>query len=238
VRQSCRKPDDVRIIPFDLSGLDALPGHAAQALACWDRVDFMVHNAGVALREPVVTTPLHLDQQVMATNYFGAVALTKALLPSMIHRRSGHFVVISSLSGKYGVPRLAAYAATKHALHGFFESLRAEVHDDNVRVTIVVPGIVRTAVLRHALTGSGAAYGRSLPDYDEGLDPDVCAARILRAVARGAEEVAVGGSELATLYLKRFFPGLMSILVRNHPARMRRRLLRMLTFGFAGAPRP
>ena len=234
VRQACRTPSEVHLLPFDLAALDTIPLHVEHALGRWGHVDYMVHNAGVALRDRMVDTPLHLDQQVMATNYFGPVALTKALLPSMLQRQSGCFVVVSSLSGKYGVPQLSSYSAAKHALHGCFESLRAEVHDRHIQVTIVIPGIIRTPIIQHALTGSGATFGQSMPAYERGMDPDVCAARILRAVSRHKEEALIGGWELSTLYLKRFFPTLLSALVRNHPVRLRNKLLRLLSFGAGG----
>lgn len=234
VRQACRAAAEVHLLPFDLAELDTIPQHAEQALGWWGHVDYMVHNAGVALRDRLVDTPLRLDQQVMATNYFGPVALTKALLPSMLQRQSGCFVVVSSLSGKYGVPQLSSYSASKHALHGCFESLRAEVHDRHIQVTIVIPGIIRTPIIQHALTGSGATYGKTMPAYERGMDPDICAARILRAVSRHKEEALIGGWELSSLYLKRFFPTLLSVLVRNHPVRLRNKLLGWLSFGTDG----
>ena len=231
VRDACRAPADVRLLPFDLASVSSLPEQAVRALGFWGRVDYMVHNAGVALRARVADTPLELDQRVMATNYFGPLALTKALLPSMLSRQSGAFVVVSSLSGKYGVPQLSSYAASKHALHGAFECLRAEVHDRNIRVTIVIPGFIRTPILNHAYTADGAKYGKTMPAYERGMDPDVCAERILAAVASGKEEEAIGGWELTSLYLKRFFPTLLSRIVRNHPVRWRKRLLRWLSLG-------
>lgn len=234
VALACRVTAQVRVLPFDLAALETIPQQVERALAHWGHVDYMVHNAGVALRERMVDTPLGLDQQVMATNYFGPIALTKALLPSMLQRRSGCFVVVSSLSGKYGVPQLSAYAASKHALHGCFESLRAEVHDRQIQVTLIIPGFIRTPILRHALTGSGATYGRTLPAYERGMDPDVCAVRILRAVAARKEEALVGGWELSSLQLKRFCPTLLSALVRSHPVRLRNRVLRWLSLGMAG----
>lgn len=230
VRQACWTPTNVHLLPFDLADLDTLPQHAEQALQVWGHVDYMVHNAGVALRERLVDTPIRLDQQVMATNYFGPLALTKALLPSMLHRQSGCFVVVSSLSGTYGVPQLSSYAASKHALHGAFESLRAEVHDRHIQVTIVIPGIIRTPIIQHALTGTGAQYGKAMPAYERGMDPDVCAARVLRAVSRRKEEVLIGGPEVFTVYLKRLYPTLLSAFVRSHPVRFRNRLRRLLSF--------
>ena len=234
VRQGCRLPGDVHLVPFDLGSQELISGQVDVVLARWGHVDYMVHNAGVALRGRMAETPLDLDHRVMATNYFGPLALTKALLPSMLDRGSGHFVVISSLSGKYGVPQLSAYAASKHALHGAFESLRAEVHGQGLRVTMVVPGIIRTPILEHALTSSGARYGKTTPEYAHGMDPGDCAARILRAVAREREEVLVGKSEIFTVYLKRFAPTLLSAFVRSHPVRWQRNLRQWLSFGGTG----
>ncbi len=231
VRQACPPSVETRVLPLDLAALETLPGVAEQALGFWGHVDYMVHNAGVALRSGVDETPLHLDQQIMAINYFGPVVLTKALLPSMLERQFGCFVVVSSLSGKYGGPRLSAYAASKHALHGYFESLRAELHVRHIQVTIVVPGFIRTDILRNALVGDGSRYGKTLPEFERGMDPDRCAADVLHAVVKRREEAFIGGWEISTVYLNRFFPTALSWLVRNHPAQLKNRLLRLLSFG-------
>jgi len=234
VRQACSDPGQVRLVPFDLADLEAIPAAVQRALAEFGQVDYMVHNAAIALRETLLDTPLELDQRVMTTNYFGPLVLTRALLPSMLARRTGRFVVISSLSGKHGVPKLSAYAAAKHALHGAFESLRTEVHDQGIRITMIIPGFVRTPILERALTGSGTQYGRTLESYQRGMDPDRCANRILGAVARGKEEALVGGWELSSLYLQRFFPRLFRVVMRNHPVQLRMKLIRILSFGLAG----
>jgi short-subunit dehydrogenase len=224
VQSECRHPEDVRIIPLDLGELDTLPQQTREAHSAWGRVDVMVHCAGIALREPAVSTPLALDQKIMNVNYFGPMLITKLLLPEMLRQGAGHFVVLSSLSGRYGVPRLSAYAAAKHALHGYFESLRAETHAAGIRVTMVVPGFIRTPIVEHALTGSGAQYGRSLAAYQQGMDPALCAEQILRGVLRQREEFAVGGWEVLTLCLHRMAPRLLSSLMRHHPVRLMRKL--------------
>jgi short-subunit dehydrogenase len=195
----------------------------------------MVHNAGVALRDRVINTGLEIDRRIMTTNYFGPIALTKALLPSMLQRRSGCFVVVSSLSGSYGGPQLSAYAASKHALHGFFESLRAEVHADGIRITVITPGFIRTQIAEHALTGTGDPYGKALQVHERGMDPDRCATRMLKTIAHRKEEALVGGVEVYSVYLKRFFPALLSVLVRSHPVRLRNRLLHWMSFGTRGS---
>jgi short-subunit dehydrogenase len=225
VRDACGDSTGVRLLPFDLADLDSLPAVVETALGCFGQVDVMVHNAGVATRDRVVNTTLEVHEQVLRTNYLGPVVITQALLPSMNMRGSGCFVVLSSLSGKYGVPLLAPYAASKHALHGFFESLRAEEHDRGIQVTLVVPGFIRTEITAHALTGSGDRYGKVLPTLGHAMHPDECARRILDAVARRKKEALIGGAEIWSVHLERWFPGAWSALVRRHPVRKLRRLL-------------
>lgn len=215
----------VRLVPLDLADLETLPGGAAKALACYGSVDIMVHNAGLASRARIVDTTPDVLERVLRTNFLGPAILTRALLPSMFARGGGQFVVISSLSGKYGGPLLAAYAASKHALHGFFESLTAEEHDRGIVVTFVVPGFIKTDITAHAVTGSGGSYGRVLSIYRTAMEPEECARRILPAVARRRPEVLVGGAELWTVALKRWFPRALAVVVRSHPVRVRNRLL-------------
>jgi dehydrogenase/reductase SDR family protein 7B len=227
VRRACARADGV-ILPFDLSDLEALPAVAERALASHGRIDLMVHNAGVAHRGLVTDTTMDVHQYIMATNYFGPVALTRSLLPPMLARGSGRFLVVSSLSGKFGGPCMSAYAASKHALHGFFESLRAEVHGRHVGVTIAIPGFVQTDITRHALTGGGSAYGKMLSSYRRAMPPERCARRILRATAAGRREVLVGGVEVWSVYLKRLSPAGVAWLMRSHPVRFQRKVKRML----------
>ena len=224
VQRACGTAE-VRLVPFDMADLDVVPARAAEALACFGGVDIMVHNAGLAARDRVADTTRDVHERLLRTNYLGPALLTQALLPSMLERGGGHFVVISSLSGKYGGPLLAAYAASKHALHGFFESLRAEEHERGIVVTFIVPGFIKTDITAHALTGSGGSFGRVLPIYRNAMGPDECARRILRAVGRRRQEVLVGGVEVWTVYLKRWFPSALAVVVRSHPVRLRNRLL-------------
>lgn len=225
VRAACGESVEVLLLPFDLADLPALPAQVAAALERFGAVDIMVHNAGVAVRDRAVNTSLEVHERILRTDYLGPVVLTGALLPSMLARGSGQFVVISSLSGKYGGPQLSAYAAAKHALHGYFESLRAEEHDRGIVVTLIIPGFIRTEITAHALTGSGGRYGKVLQIYRHAMAPDRCAGRILRAVARRRQEALVGGVEVWTVYLKRWFPRALSVVVRSHPVRLRNRLL-------------
>jgi dehydrogenase/reductase SDR family protein 7B len=157
---------------------------------------------------------VNVDLTIMLTNYLGQVALTKAVLPSMLERKSGHIVVISSVSGKIGVPMRSAYAASKHAIHGFFDSLRAEIWREKVKVTIVCPGFVQTNIRANALLANGTSRGQDAPRHRHAVSADKCASQILSAVAAGKEEVYIGREGWA-VYAYRFFPGLVSQVLRR-----------------------
>jgi short-subunit dehydrogenase len=215
VRADCEAPDRHLVLPLDLADTGALPDAVRRALDACGRIDVMVHNGGISQRSRAEETDLAVDRRVMKIDYFGTVALTKALLPAMLERGSGRFVVVSSLVGKIGTPMRSGYSAAKHALHGFFESLRAEVHDRGVRVTMVCPGFIKTEVSIHALTADGSEQGSMDRAQDRGMSPEVCARRVVRAVEGGRAEVLVGGKEVWAVRLARFFPGLYRRLIRR-----------------------
>ncbi|MCB0111849.1 MAG: SDR family oxidoreductase [Caldilineaceae bacterium] len=214
VRDACANPDQHMVLPFDLLQFDA-PAITEAALGQMGQIDLLIHCGGVSQRGTAVETDLAVDRRIMEINYFSTVALTKAVLPAMIVRRQGHLVVISSLSGKISTPRRSAYAASKHALHGFFESLRTEVIGDNIQVTMVCPGYVKTNLSRHALTGDGGAHGELDPTQAKGMAPAALATRILQAIERNEDEVLVGGTEVLGVYLNRFVPGLYKKIIRR-----------------------
>jgi len=151
----------------------------------------------------------------MNTNYFGTILLTKAVLPAMLARGSGHMVVVSSLMGYLDTPMRSAYAASKHALQGYFDSLRAEVWRQNVKVTLVCPGFVKTAISLNALAADGSKHGRMDRTQQKGISAERCAAKMLDAIASGREEVLIGGMEILAVYAKRFLPWVYSRVIRK-----------------------
>jgi NADP-dependent 3-hydroxy acid dehydrogenase YdfG len=208
--------DKVLTLPLDLTATDTLPAKANEAIAHWGRIDVMVHNGGVSQRSLAKDTLPAVDRQLMETNYFGAVALTKALLPHFLQRKSGHFVVISSVMGKFGAPLRSGYCASKHALHGFFDALRAECWRENILVTLVCPGYVQTNVSVNALTGTGGKQNTMDEATAKGIPADVCARRIVLATSEGRHEVNIAGpKETLGLVLKRTWPGLLARMLRT-----------------------
>ncbi len=208
-------PGNLLVLPLDLDRAADFPARAHQIEDHFGPVDILINNGGIGQRGAVVETLLEVDRRIMETNYFGTIALTKVVLPGMIARRSGSIVVISSLMGYLDTPFRSAYAASKHALQGYFDCLRAEVAGDNVDVVMVCPGFVRTEISRHALTPTGEKHNRMDQAQERGISPEKCAARTLEAIAARRREVLVGGIEVLAVPIKRFLPGLYARIVRR-----------------------
>jgi len=179
------------------------------------RVDILVNNAGVSQRSLALETKLAVDRELMEVNFFSAVSITKGILPWMISKGGGHIVVISSMAGKYGFRLRSSYAAAKHALNGFFETMRAELHDRNVRITLVSPGRVQTDVSVHSLTGDGKQYGKMDKGQSNGIPVEKCARIIARAIKCNRKEVFIGGPERFLLLAKRMYPPLYYWIVNR-----------------------
>lgn len=216
VRDKCTNKASHMVLPLDLSEWDALASKAEEVLRRFSRVDILVNNGGISHRSMAKDTVLEVDKRVMDIDYFGHIALTKAVLPSMLERKSGHIVVTTSLAGLIPVPYRTAYCAAKHALHGFFDTLRVEVWDDNIKVTLVCPAQVRTDISFQALAGDGDKYGKMDPLIEAGMSPEECADAIIKAIVQGKQQVLVGkGRPIIGTYVKRLSPTLFTRLVRK-----------------------
>jgi short-subunit dehydrogenase len=215
VRRTVAHPQRVALLPLDFERPDELAPLAQEALRRLGSVDLFINSAGISQRSLVQDTLPAVDRRLMEVNFLGPAALVKALLPSMLARRRGHIAVISSLVGKFGTPMRSGYAASKHALHGFFDSLRAEVAAEGIAVTLFCPGYIRTEITLSSLTGDGSPYGRIDDALRDGMPAPVCARKILGALARRDREVLIGGKEVYAAMAARLFPGLFARAVRR-----------------------
>lgn len=214
VKNSCTYPDTVHILPLDLTDSNSLEAKVPAAIALFGHIDIMVHNGGISQRALVAETGIDVHREVMELNYFSYIILTKALLPHFIERGSGYFVVTSSVMGKIGTPMRAAYAAAKHALHGFFDSLRAEVGKYGIRVTILTPGYIHTPI--SVISGDGSFLSSKSEQINGGLPADKAAAQIIKAIKNETYEPYIGkfiGEEKLALFVKRFLPRLFTRLI-------------------------
>ncbi len=206
---------NIHVLPLDLSDLDSLDNAAAKALKIHGNIDVLVNNGGISQRSLVSETSFEVDQRLINVNFLSAVKLTKLVLPSMIQKNGGHILVTSSLTGKFGTPFRSSYAASKHALHGFFEALNAEVWDKNIYTTIFCGGYIKTDISINAVTGDGSAQNKMDANQAKGKTAASAAAIMIKAVERNKREVYFGGKEVMGVYLKRLFPGLLAKMLRK-----------------------
>jgi short-subunit dehydrogenase len=209
VKRACNdRSSRVICVPFDLSDTSGIEKLAEVQIKSLGRIDYLLNLGGISQRARVDETPLWLDRKIFEINYFGTIALTKAVLPYMISQKSGHIVATSSISGRFGFPLRSAYSASKHALHGFFETLYLENKKNNIRTSVLIPGRVRTNISFHALDSAGNEQGKMDDGLAKGLSPEKAAKIIIRGILRNKREILVGRGELTLLFIRRIWPWL------------------------------
>ncbi|NQV77472.1 MAG: SDR family oxidoreductase [Lutibacter sp.] len=216
VKNECENSSTIKILPLNLEDYTTLFSKVEEALLLFGSVDVLFNNGGISQRSLAKDTFIEVDKRIMDINYLGTVALTKALLPHFIKKNNGYFVVTTSIVGKIGTPLRSSYAASKHALHGFFDSLRAEVYPNNIKVTLACPGFVQTNVSLNALTGDGTPQDKMDSATKNGLTSEAFAKLLLKAVKREKQEIYIGGfKEKLGVFTKRFFPKILSTMIRK-----------------------
>ncbi len=219
VKKQCSNPENIQILAFDLADYLNMKPIAESAISFFGNVDLLINNGGISQRSPIIETSITVDKKLMEIDYLGTVALTKALLPHFVANKSGHFVVVSSLMGKFSSPLRSAYCGAKHALHGFFDALRLEHDNDNIKVTMICPGFVNTNVARNALVADGSKQGYQDDMTENGLDVNLFVKRMLKAIRKEKFEAYIGKFEAKAIYLKRFFPKLLHKVVLKSKVR-------------------
>jgi|TARA_B110000459_G_C16617985_1_gene499990 dehydrogenase/reductase SDR family protein 7B len=203
------------IAPLDLAKADSLDLVVKQVLNNVESIDIMIHCGGISQRSLAIETSIEVDRRVMEIDYFGTVALTKALLPHFVKRKSGQFVVVTSLMGVFSSPLRSGYCGAKHALHGFFEALRAEHYSDGIGITMVLPGFIATDISLNAVVADGSKQGTMDNKTGAGLTAKECANRLAKGVAKRKSILLIGRSEILAVYIGRFFPGLLRRIMRK-----------------------
>lgn len=198
----------VTCIAFDLTENEKFQEIADKVIKEKGRIDFLLNMGGISQRARIEETPLWLDRKIFEINYFGTIALTKAVLPYMVKQKSGHILATSSISGRFGFPLRSAYSASKQAIHGFFETLYLENKVNNLRVSVIIPGRVKTSISIHALGGDGKEHGKLDDGQAGGLLPEQAAKIIVRGIQKNQREILVGKGEMMMLHIRRYLPWL------------------------------
>ncbi|GAB4201845.1 MAG: SDR family NAD(P)-dependent oxidoreductase [Bacteroidia bacterium] len=215
IANSSKDTSRVYVLPFDLGENFDAEKLVNDVISKFGRIDILVNNGGVSQRAMVLETSEETERKLFEVNYFSYVKLSKAVLPYMIRQKYGHIVVMSSIAGKFGFYLRSTYSAAKHALHGYFESLRLEYENQGVLVTIVCPGKVKTNVSVNALTGEGKKHNQLDESHQNAMSADKAAEIILKRIAQKREEVYVGGKEIVMVYLKKYLTFVFNWLIRK-----------------------
>lgn len=215
LRNELPNPNNVFVLPLDLAKSEDMKSKVDEALRMVSKIDVVVHSGGISQRSLAIDTSMEVNRHVMEIDYFGTIALTLAVLPHFVKNQSGQFVVITSLMGVFSSPMRSGYCGAKHALHGYFDALRAEHFKDNIQVTIVCPGFIRTNISKNAMIGNGEKQGTMDEATGAGMSPELCANKLVKGVFKEKAEIYIGGKEIIAIYIKRFLPSLLRRMMRK-----------------------
>jgi dehydrogenase/reductase SDR family member 7B len=218
IRKGLLNADNHFVLALDLENSSNFEELTSQVIRKYGQIDFLFNNGGLSQRSEAGDTPLEVDRRIMEINYFGNIALTKAVLPYMQKQRSGHIIVISSIAGKFGFFLRSAYSASKHALHGFYESLLLEEEKNGINVTIACPGKINTNISVNALNEKGDSNGKMDHNQATGMSAEECVSILLNGVEKHKKEILIGNKEIKAVTLKRFLPKLFWKVIKKQPA--------------------
>jgi len=207
------KTSEVLIVQTDIANSDDCKKLVSETISIYGRIDLLINNAGISQRSLTMDTNIDVYKTIMDVNYFGTIEITKLVLNSMISKGGGQIAVISSVVGKFGFPFRSGYSASKHALHGFFDSLRAEVSDKHIDITIICPGRIQTNISVNAVTEDGSKHNKMDKGTAEGMAVEKCASLIVKAITAKKKEVIIAGNEKHLVWLRKFIPGIYYKLV-------------------------
>lgn len=202
-----------KVIPLDLSQPEQVLEYVTKNINDIGKVDILINNGGVSQRSLFLENDFSVYRQLMEVNYFGLVALTKAVLPSMVKNGGGSVVSISSVAGKVGSQFRTGYSGSKYAVVGFMDCLRAEVANKNIHCLTICPGSIKTAIAHNSLNEHGVAQNKAEHSIENGMDVTLAVKQMINAIAKGQDEVVIGeGISGWAPTIKRFFPGLFNRL--------------------------
>ena len=219
VRTACAHPDRVDILPIDLASHESVSKAISECLNKHERIDLLFNNGGISQRAEALDTELEIVRRLMEIDFFSNIAISQAVALRMKEQGGGHIIITSSLMGKWGFYLRSAYAAAKHALHGYYDSMRMEVEPFNIKITLLTPGFIASEISKHALNEKGISTGEMDNNQSNGMSTTQCAQAILKGVAAGKMEFGIGGKELFGLTLRRFVPALFEKILRKQSAR-------------------
>lgn len=210
IQKKLTHPEQSYLLPLDLEQHENAEAWYNQASGFTGSIDVLINNAGMGHLGTAIEMELDIERKVFEVNFWGAVALTKAVLPHMTSRNSGQIWTVSSILGHFGSPKLAAYAASKHAVVGYFESIQYELRKSEVHIGIVSPGFINTAVTLNSLGPDGVPIGKNSVAQEKGMLPLDFALKFLKLSTkrRPKKHLLIGRYEIHSVPFKRYLPKL------------------------------
>lgn len=188
LKNSASNPDKIFVLQADVMSESDLKKAVEEFRKKFKRIDGFIHNAGISMRGTAAETELKVFRTIMDTNYFPLVILY-GLLESDLRQSEGHVVAVSSFLGKFATQYRSGYAASKHAIQAFMDSIRLENDKTGIHVMTVFPGIVKTDISVKALSGDGSPHGIMDEKQKRGLSPNMVAKKILKGIEKGKREI-------------------------------------------------
>ncbi|PCI99229.1 MAG: short-chain dehydrogenase [Flavobacteriales bacterium] len=207
--------EDVLILPIDLEQHQNANDWTKQVMAKFNRIDVLINNGGISQKSFALETDTAVERKIMDINYFGNVALSKAVAPIMLQQKSGKIAVTTSIIGKFSLPDLTTYSASKHALYGFYDGFRMELRKHNVHVLIVSPGFINTNVAINAIKGDGNLANENSPAMEKGMKTNVFSRKFVKALKSNRNHKYIGKKELLTIPFKLILPNIFYNLMYN-----------------------
>lgn len=203
------------VVPMDVADPQACADMVQHAISTFSKIDVLVNNAGMSMWSTVEDVQdVSRFQQVMNVNLLGSVYCTKFALP-FLKKTQGRIVAVSSVAGLTGVPSHAIYCASKHAMNGFFESLRIELAGTGVSVTILAPDFVQSEIHARSLGSDGEPLGRRLQDHSSFLSAETCADIIVRAMVQRKRLVVTSLRGKLGRWIKLCFPQIIDWMAKK-----------------------
>lgn len=216
VRAGLSQPEQHICIAADLTNEAQVCAAYEQVLAQKGKIDWLINNAGLSQRALIEETTMQTERAIMEIDYFSQVFLTKTVLPRLIEQQSGRIAFVSSVAGLLGTQYRASYSAAKAAIHMWANSLRAEVAKHGIGVSVIFPGFIKTNVSFNALNGAGQAQGHQDDAIENGLDANVFAQYVVKALINEEEYIVVGGAkEKLGVWVSRLSPSLLYKMIRK-----------------------
>lgn len=216
LRQSLPHPERHLVVVADISSESQVLHAHAQVMAAKGRIDWLINNAGLSQRALIADTTMQAERAIMEIDYFAQVFLTKTVLPTFLAQKTGRIVFVSSVAGLLGTQYRATYSAAKAAIHMWANSLRAEVAEQGIAVSVIFPGFVKTNVSLNALNAQGKPQGYQDEAIEQGLAADEFAEIVLKELIAGKEYIVVGGKkEKLGVMLSRLSPKTLYKMIRK-----------------------